>query len=472
MTKFFAFNKQIVLAIGMIVFVVAALIGGTGAFFSDTETSAGNVFTAGAVNISITDIVHTPTDTTSLVEFTESENGLAFSFADLKPLDKGTVTYTLDNRENPAYVCAMVEAKTNADNTVNDPEVDAGDVATSSVGELGQFLNFKFGTQSGSLAAISGLWQNVGPINTNATSGAAIDYCFGTFSGANCVLGTGAYNLAQTDSLTADIKFYAVQTRNNENFSCASLNTPTAPVVAASYATGFEPATFAVGTINGQNGWEKTGPFDAAIVSNPAIEGLQALRISNAVTSGSFGDQTFSPELAVGAGETGIAPAKRFEAEFKISSTQVAEQPGLAITLSPDDGIGSRMSFLRFSDSAAGIDVTFFDAINAGPTVGSPTTFNPTVVSTLSRATSHTVKVVMDFVDGPSNDVVKIYINGVLVHTGTSWENYYRYDAEQTGNGNALFAVDSLLFRASGIAAPATNGAGYLFDSLVLTTSN
>ena len=36
----------------------------------------------------------------------------------------------------------------------------------------------------------------------------------------------------------------------------------------------------------------------------------------------------------------------------------------------------------------------------------------------------------MDFVDGPSNDVVRVYIDGVLVHTGTSWENYYRYDPE------------------------------------------
>jgi hypothetical protein len=36
----------------------------------------------------------------------------------------------------------------------------------------------------------------------------------------------------------------------------------------------------------------------------------------------------------------------------------------------------------------------------------------------------------MDVIDGPSNDVVKVYIDGALVHTGTSWENYYRYDSE------------------------------------------
>ena len=224
MTKNLVFNKQIILAVGMIVFVVAAVIGGTGAFFSDTESSTGNVFTAGAVNIAITDIAHSPS-TPNLVGFTENTNGLSFSFSDLKPLDEGTVTYTLDNTENEAYVCALVEETGNHDNGINDPEGDAGDVTPAAGnGELGQFLNFKFGTESGSLAAISGVWQTVGTIASPGTLNAAIDYCFGTFVGNDCVLGAGEYNLAQTDSLTADIEFYAVQTRNNEGFTCASLN--------------------------------------------------------------------------------------------------------------------------------------------------------------------------------------------------------------------------------------------------------
>lgn len=224
MTKNLVFNKQIILAAGMIVFVVAALIGGTGAFFSDTESSTGNVFTAGAVNIAITDITHTPSEP-NLVGFELDDEAFTFSFDDLKPLDKGTVTYTLENEDNPAFVCAMVEETGNADNGINDPEGDAGDATDGAGnGELGQFLNFKFGAQAGALSAISGVWQTVGTINTDSSAPAAIDYCFGTFSGSDCVLGSGTYNLAQTDSLTANVKFYAVQTRNNENFSCASLN--------------------------------------------------------------------------------------------------------------------------------------------------------------------------------------------------------------------------------------------------------
>ena len=65
----------------------------------------------------------------------------------------------------------------------------------------------------------------------------------------------------------------------------------------------FEPSQgYAVGNINGQQGWLKTGGYDVAVASVatfPAASGYgfgtQALRLSNSVTSGSFGDQTFSP---------------------------------------------------------------------------------------------------------------------------------------------------------------------------------
>src|SRR5580765_2081380 len=56
--------------------------------------------------------------------------------------------------------------------------------------------------------------------------------------------------------------------------------------------------------INGQNGWSKTGPYDVAVVGladftdrSAGFTGDQALRLSNAITSGSFGDQTFSPAV-------------------------------------------------------------------------------------------------------------------------------------------------------------------------------
>lgn len=237
----------------------------------------------------------------------------------------------------------------------------------------------------------------------------------------------------------------------------------------------FESPTYAVGNINGQDGWTKTGAYDAAVTANTygfASLGSQVLRISNAVTSGAFGDQTFSKSLVNEAGETvstsgGMSGGTRqphFEAQFDIASASTTQQSGLVLSVSPDRGDGSRMSYLRFVDDAAGVDV-FFDDVSG---TSSPVSFNETqVANNLSRGSVHTIKFVMDFVDGPSNDVVKIYIDGSLVHTGTSWENYYRYDAEASAEQTPR-TTDDLIFRAGGTAAPATSGEGFLIDNVML----
>lgn len=207
------------------IFAGAAYYGATGAFFSDTETSTGNTFTAGEVDLTISDLSHqyNGNDDNAPV-FTD--NGFSFSLDDLKPLDNGVVTYTLANSTNEAYLCAAVDETSNADNGVNDPESDAGDT-TDGVGngELGQFLSFKFGNVTGPLSALSGTWQSLGTIGGNTSTSSAIEYCFGTYVGGVCQPNatTTDENIAQTDSLMADVGFYVVQTRNNPNFSCTSL---------------------------------------------------------------------------------------------------------------------------------------------------------------------------------------------------------------------------------------------------------
>ncbi len=249
------------------------------------------------------------------------------------------------------------------------------------------------------------------------------------------------------------------------------LGLASATVLADSNSIDFE--SYTAGTINGQDGWSKTGSFDVAVVANtysiPSF-GSQTLRISDAVTSGSFGDQTFSKSLANEAGETdalnngqsGGIRQPHFEAQFDLASTLAILQTGLHVSVSPDRGDGARMSYLRFEDQADGIHV-FFDDVQ-GTT--NPANFIETEIATISRA-PHTIKFAMDFVDGPSNDVVKIYIDGVLVHSGTSWENYYRFDSESNPTlvSNSR-TVDSLLFRESGSANPSNLGKGFLIDNL------
>ncbi len=237
---------------------------------------------------------------------------------------------------------------------------------------------------------------------------------------------------------------------------------------------------FTLGSVNGQDGWSATGPFDQEVEENTygfSGFGCKVLRISDAIASGSFGDQIFSKSLTNEAGEAdaqngGMSSGtrqSRFEAQFELASALPTYQPGMHFTVSPDRGDGARMSYLRFEDTPAGIDVFFYDV--QGET--NPANFVETqIANDLSRTTPHTVKFTMDFVAGPSNDVVTISIDGSVVHTGTSWENYYRFDSESNPElVNVSRTVDSLLFRVSGTATPANSGNGFLVDNFNMSSS-
>lgn len=244
--------KKITGSIGVIALVGTVVAAGTGAFFTDTEVSQGNIFTAGAINIEISNITHTGVNVSNEeVGFSVNNDAMSFSFADLKPLDHGKVSFDLENKENPAFVCVMVEETGNAENGRNEAEKAVGDTTAGNPGngngELGQFLSFKFGSATGTLQAISGTWQNLGTgvIGTNATSAAVLEYGFGDFDGGTVIPSTaGDVNLAQTDSLAAKISFQAVQARHNADFDCADLNlnedNPTDPTPA-------DPVTNTVG---------------------------------------------------------------------------------------------------------------------------------------------------------------------------------------------------------------------------------
>ncbi|MEX0783396.1 MAG: right-handed parallel beta-helix repeat-containing protein [Dehalococcoidia bacterium] len=242
---------------------------------------------------------------------------------------------------------------------------------------------------------------------------------------------------------------------------------------ADSSTTDFE--TYALGTVHNQDGWSSSGAAGSGcgvydhLVDDPSLItgfGTKALRISNAVTSGCFGDQTFSGSLGDEAGETsaeggGMSGGTRqtfFSAEWDFASAVPdAEQSGLSVVASPDRGDGARMSWVQMADTPTGLELNFNDYQTG-------TGFVQTNIATgLDRSAVHHLKVTMTFVDGIGDDVVEVYLDGVLVHTGTSWEDYFR---EQELNPTRT--VDSILFRTGGTAAPATSGNGFFIDNLSL----
>lgn len=266
--------------------------------------------------------------------------------------------------------------------------------------------------------------------------------------------------------------------------------------VPACNGSTFDAFSLPPAPLDGQDGWVFTGAYDVEIVENidafPSF-GCQSLRISDALTSGSFGDWVFSKPIVNEAGETdalndgmsGGSREKHFEAQFDIASaTPDVEQAGLRVSISPDRGDGARMSFLRFNDMSDGIHVFFDDFQDAAPFgagIGdilngcdmTPVTgedgFVETDIATLDRTLPHTIKFVMDFVDGPRNDVVQIYVDGVLVHTGGSWEDYFRFC-----EGNPTRTVDSLIIQSRTGGGPLTNpanaGKGFLLDNFTLSS--
>ena len=107
-------------------------------------------------------------------------------------------------------------------------------------------------------------------------------------------------------------------------FGLAAVGAPLAAADTVGPIT-FEPPAYTLGNINGQNGWMKTGPYDVAVAgvsTFPAAAGYgfgaQALRVSNALTSGSFGDQTFSPGLSSAAGES--PGQSHFDSTFRVGT--------------------------------------------------------------------------------------------------------------------------------------------------------
>jgi len=268
--------KKLILSLTFVVGATVAVIGATVAFFSDTETSKGNTFTAGAIDLKIDNHSYfngeynegtswEPADLQDGVHF-------FFDFDDLKPGDWGEDTISLHVNNNDAWVCSDLYVTRNDDMSSTEPELEDGDVQEDPQdtwdGELAQAINFIFWIDDGdnvleqgeevlangpASEAIGGLHfvladsseNNLGgedgePVEGGSTYYIGKAWCFGEITpdavpegqgdpgsnpGFECD-GEPINNVTQTDKLTADISFYAVQSRNNGDFVCSSHYSP------------------------------------------------------------------------------------------------------------------------------------------------------------------------------------------------------------------------------------------------------
>ena len=209
------------------------------------------------------------------------------------------------------------------------------------------------------------------------------------------------------------------------------------------------------GTVNGQGNWTADAKYDQAVVDVP---GGKALRISNAVTDGSFAGMPYSAPVSHAAGENEANNVLVNEFTVRAPDTFV---PELAVSVSPTGSGGSRMSYVRLEDSADGVKVVFRDG-----------TFGDQLIDTLDRSVPHTIRFETTFVKGDDNDVVRVFIDGTQKARGASWENYYRFDEERNPP-----VTDRLMWRlnltpTTTDAADAIDGNGFLFDDVTSTSSH
>lgn len=269
-------NTRILLSVSLILFAVVTIAGATFAFFSDTETSTGNVLAAGELDLQIDNTSYyrgeLNTGTTWQLADLDDGNGpadgayLFFDFSDLKPSDWGEDTISL-HVQNDAWLCADLTLTANEENSCTEPEeLDELACTEDEIGELGENIEFVFWTDDGDNVLetdeaeniiLEGLAQdvldseiiladattnNVGgedgdPMTASVTHYIAKAWCFGDLGleplspsddntpanstgGITCD-GDLLDNSTQTDRITADIEFHAEQSRNNPGFTCS-----------------------------------------------------------------------------------------------------------------------------------------------------------------------------------------------------------------------------------------------------------
>lgn len=278
----------------MIVAVGAIVIASTGAFFSDTETSTGNTFTAGEIDLTIDSQQHYNGNscingfwsgsaaypvpgsvcfgTWGQIDDAQGLEGINvtsekfFTFNDLKPGDWGENTISLHVDSNPAWVCANIKVKSDYDVTCTEPEeADDQDCSTdlnAFNGEIAENLSLAWWADDGdsvlegnenvffmngsklstllnggdtlklTLAdSLQNFFTNLnsGPLNGGTTYYVGMQWCFGdmVINGTTITCnGAPVNNASQSDSLTADISFSAVQSRNNSSFRCKDTYKP------------------------------------------------------------------------------------------------------------------------------------------------------------------------------------------------------------------------------------------------------
>ena len=221
-------KKKILFSLMTIALVGALVSGGIFAYFSDIETSTGNTFTAGTLNLVPSTAGTGPAGKYTVTAGSDGINGNVV-FTKLAPGDSGTITWTLTNDGNLAGALNITSTVTFSDVDANEPETAVtvphgnndggnGDLdeymgvrlkrdGTYILGSATNYVPFSgleavLDTESQPLAASGTLTYVLEWAIASDVKGAGLDGLFGT---ADDVAADD--NIIQSDKTTVDITF-------------------------------------------------------------------------------------------------------------------------------------------------------------------------------------------------------------------------------------------------------------------------
>lgn len=254
-------GKKILLSLLTISVVIGVGVVATRAYFSDVETSTGNTFTAGGLDLKVDNTcsyngVTCPMPTGIITTWAATDLGAEhkfFYFTDIKPGDHGEDTVSL-SVDNDAWLRLLIKNIVNDDVSCTEPEAvveGAGcDGSGPTSGELRQNLLFTVWLDQGTTTGFQGKsdtgegdnilnYSEPTLISERAINASGEVWNLADYGGLYLKGGETAYfgvswrlpdtvgDEVQTDSMTGDMEFQVQQYRNNLTPTWSPTPTPT-----------------------------------------------------------------------------------------------------------------------------------------------------------------------------------------------------------------------------------------------------
>jgi spore coat-associated protein N len=197
--------------IAVMVLMLALLIGGLYGYFDDTETSTGNVFTAGTLDLLTWVNGSSPTGAAYVVTPSDNVNGIGghVEFSNVAPGDNGTIIWTLTNDGTvDGDLTFDSVAVAFAENNFNEPE---GKVAGNNNGGNGDLDEYMYCRLSQDGVPITGLVQFSGLAASLESQNVALGAGLHTTYELYWEIASTVGNVIQSDTASIDITFNLTQ---------------------------------------------------------------------------------------------------------------------------------------------------------------------------------------------------------------------------------------------------------------------